>query len=90
MLILVYLRQTPFFTVIEILAQSLYNSLKTLCAEDWSIRPRWTAKEEQTIQELKVENGVASWKDAAAAVSRVGSERSIKAVRSNTIFLLVL
>jgi hypothetical protein len=44
---------------------------------------RWTAIEEQKLKKwaVKVENGVASWADAAVAVSCAGSERTVEAVR---------
>lgn len=49
----------------------------------------WTKREEETLKKwvIKVEKNLASWKDVTAAVSFVGSNRSIKAVRSHTIFL---
>jgi hypothetical protein len=44
---------------------------------------RWTVKEEQTLKRCAsmIENGEASWEDAAAAVSSAGSKRTIEAVR---------
>jgi hypothetical protein len=52
----------------------------------------WTKREVETLKKwvIKVEKNLASWKDVAAAVSFVGRNRSIKAVRSYSIFFLVL